>query len=152
MKCLVVKSVGQEKKWMHRKWKLQSKLVVTWMKKSYRSAARIYDVSLTTLQREVTKFKSQPGNSSYEYKINLASRKVFTEDEERKLAIYIKKRANMCYGLKQSACRELAYNYAVANKKTYHKHGMKERWLDGSGWNFFAPKIDYHPGNLNQHL
>lgn len=103
-------------------------------KLSYRSAAKVYDIKLTTLQREVTKFKSQPENSSYEYKINLASRKVFTPEEEEKLAAYIKKRANMCYGLKDKACRELAYKYAKANgekiPESWEKNGEAGReWM-----------------------
>lgn len=81
---------------------------------SIRSAATTYNVAKSHLQRLVIRAKASTStSSSFVYEPNIGNKKVFTTDQERSLADYLKTSAKMCYGLTTKQVRELAYQFAV---------------------------------------
>lgn len=50
---------------------------------------------------------------------NLDSKIFFSDEEENQLQKYLIDAANMCYGLSDQQARSLAYDFAVANNKTF---------------------------------
>lgn len=88
-------------------------------KMSFREAAKVFKVSRSTLTRHVTKFKTQHDAETFEYSVNYAVKKVFSEAEEDSLVNYIKTVAKMQYGLTKKGIRQLAYKFATANNKQF---------------------------------
>ncbi|XP_044728415.1 uncharacterized protein LOC123291986 [Chrysoperla carnea] len=87
-------------------------------KVSMREAARIFNVKFSTLLRHVNLFKAS-GATDFEYKASYDVKKVFTEEEELKLIEYVKTITKMNKGLTKKQLREVAYQFAVTNKKRY---------------------------------
>ena len=99
---------------------------------SIREACKVFNVKFATLIRHLNAFKVS-GAEKFEYKANYDVKKVFTDEEEIKLVIYIKTVAKMNYGLSKKGVRELAYKFAVANKKNYPST-WDEHKLAGEEW------------------
>lgn len=85
---------------------------------SIREASRVYNIKFATLVRQLRSLKTS-SEDKYEYKAKYDVNKVFSNDEEEKLVEYIVTVAKMQYGLNKKGVRELAYKFAVANKKKY---------------------------------
>lgn len=83
---------------------------------SIREACKVYNVKLATLSRNVAKFK-ESDQTTFKYISNYDINRVFSEEEESLLVDYIKKIANMKYGLSKKGVRLLAFKFAIANKK-----------------------------------
>lgn len=82
---------------------------------SVRMAARDYNIPKTSLQRYMkasTPEKLKMGSYSG---VGVAH-SVFTDHQAQELADYIKTVDNLFHGLSAKQCRELAYQYAAANK------------------------------------
>lgn len=101
-------------------------------KLSYREASKVFKVSRSTITRHLNKFK-ELGESNFEYSVNYAVKKVFTELEENSLVNYIQTVAKMQYGLTKKGVRQLAYKFAKANSKTYPKTWDDEQ-IAGEEW------------------
>lgn len=101
---------------------------------SIREACKVYNVKFTTLVRNVNKFKAS-GEDKFEYNEKKAYtvKKIFSEEEELTLVRYITTIAKMNYGLTKKKVRELAFKFAVANKKNY-PHTWNEPKLAGEEW------------------
>lgn len=99
---------------------------------SIRGACKVFNVKNATLLRHLKAFKDL-GAEKFEYKANYAVKKIFTDEEETKLVIYMKTVAEMNYGLSKKRVRELAYKFAVANKKNYPS-SWDEHELAGEEW------------------
>lgn len=85
-------------------------------KVSFREASQIYNISIATLCRHVRAHKAK-GSGDFHYESHLDVNRVFSNEEEIALVEYIKTVANMHYGLTKKGVRDLAYKYAIANKK-----------------------------------
>lgn len=83
--------------------------------KSIRTAAKDYDVPKSTLARYV-KARNLPDTSTFGSVHT--SKQIFTKAEEDHLATYLIKASHMHYGLDLKQTKELAYQFAIANKKT----------------------------------
>lgn len=62
------------------------------------------------------------------------------------MAVYIKKRANKCYGLRKKAIEKLACNYAKANQKLRPTSWDEKELAEQEP---MTAEIDCRPGNLN---
>lgn len=87
-----------------------------------RQAARIHNVSKTTLARHI-QLHRESGNTHFKYSATNAVKQVFTSEEENDLEEYLSFSARLNYGLNKNEVRVLAYQYAVANDKK-----MPEQW------------------------
>lgn len=109
-------------------------LVIT-NKMSLRAAAKQCGLNYKTVQRNVEKQKAaHEGNVSFAPRHN--HKQVFNNEEEQELADYIKDRSDLGYGLTILQVRELAYDFAVANKKVAPKswgecHKAGPDWYEG---------------------
>ncbi|KAI5722693.1 hypothetical protein M8J76_012165 [Diaphorina citri] len=98
---------------------------------TYADAARQCNVNRETLRRKCKGLHSHEDvklHSVYNH------RQVFTVEEEKKLASYLKISCQMFYGLTSTDCRKLAYETAVLNKMSYPKswdenHSAGVEWL-----------------------
>lgn len=77
--------------------------------------AKKYNMPKTTLSRYIKNKKNSVSNS---FSSVFVSRQIFTQKKESALCDYLLKAGNMHYGLTMKQTRELAYQYAVANRKT----------------------------------
>jgi len=101
-------------------------------KLSFREAARVYNIRSTTLFRHVRAHKAS-GLESFKYKSNLAVNKIFTEEEENDLALYLRRVARMNYGLTKKGVRDLAFKFGLANKKKLPSSWLKNE-IAGEQW------------------
>lgn len=85
---------------------------------SIREACKVYNVKLATLSRHLASFKKS-GVETYNYLPNCDVNRVFSDEEENLLVTYIENVAKMNYGLTKKGVRQLAYRFAIANKKKY---------------------------------
>lgn len=97
-----------------------------------RSVAKDYGICHVTLYRFVKKMKTK-SNLSYGYRGN---RQIFTVEQERLLAEYVKIAAAIYFGLNPRDVRKLAYECAVANSisipESWTRRKMAgEDWLSG---------------------
>ncbi|KAJ4428125.1 hypothetical protein ANN_24139 [Periplaneta americana] len=101
-------------------------------KMSYREAAKVFNVSRSTLTRHLNKFLGCR-DEDFEYSANYSVRKVFSEYEENCLVKYIETVAKIQYGLTKKGVRQLAYKFAKANGKNYPQSWDEEQ-IAGEEW------------------
>lgn len=82
---------------------------------SIRSVAKNTGISKSLLADLVKKHKNSP-DGNFRYIRNIGNRKTFTEDQEKMLVSYLRTTSKMCHGLTTTQTRNLAYQFAVANK------------------------------------
>lgn len=89
--------------------------------KSIRSSRLKYNIPYKTLHRYVTKLKATGEDSSQVSNIQLThvgyikSRQILNDTEEIALVEYVKKAADIYYGLTPREVRKLAYQFAIKN-------------------------------------
>lgn len=81
---------------------------------SLREASKVYNIPIATLCRHLRAHKEK-GSAEFQYESHLDVKRIFSKQEERSLVDYIKKIAQMHYGLTKKGVRELAFKYAKAN-------------------------------------
>lgn len=86
---------------------------------SLREACKVYNVKLGALHKHVSNYRKSETSEPFSYNVRYDTKKVFSEVEEGALVDYLQTCAKMNYGLSKKSARELAYKYAVANKKKY---------------------------------
>ena len=91
-------------------------------KKGLRETAKEQGISKSTLQRYVQKCKSDPNCS---FTPNYVHNLVFSVEEERFLADYLKKISKMFHGLTAQQTRRLAFEVATANSLN-----MPSTWIE----------------------
>lgn len=95
---------------------------------SIRQAAKSHGVPYATL---CDRLKNRYPNK----KVKLGRKPVFTEKQETELATYVLKLTNMFYGLTPSSIKQIAFEYAVANKIRHNFNPEKKTcgkdWLRG---------------------
>lgn len=94
-------------------------------KLTYREAAKLFNISRSTLTRHLPKFKNAE-NFEYQYSANYAVKQIFSNEEEISLVTYIKNVAKMQYGLTKKGVRDLAFKFAKGNKKK-----IPDTWNEG---------------------
>ena len=99
---------------------------------SVRVACRVFNVKFATLVWHLNAFKIS-GAINFENKASYDVKKMFTDEEELKLVDYIKTIAKMNYDLSKKQVRELAYKFAMVNKKRF-PFTWKESKIAGEGW------------------
>lgn len=82
---------------------------------SIRSVAKSTGISKSLLADLVKKHKNCP-EGNFKYIRNIGNRKTLTKDQEELLVSYLRTTSKMCHGLTTTQTRELAYQFAVANK------------------------------------
>ncbi|KAF2902807.1 hypothetical protein ILUMI_03378 [Ignelater luminosus] len=109
--------------------------------KSFQATSKQYDIPYKTLHRYVAKLKEKferhPNLTRAELTLDLVgyikNRQVFTDVEEEALASYLKKAADIYYGLTPYETRKLAYQFAIKSNKA-----MPDSWrtklLAGENW------------------
>lgn len=95
-------------------------------------ASKEFNISKTTLLRHIQSFK-KTGLSSFKYKQNNDTRRIFTDEEEQLLVAYILKAAHLQYGLTLKDVRTLAYQFAKQNKKKCDP-SWEDRKLASKDW------------------
>lgn len=89
---------------------------------SIRSVASAYKISKSYLADIVKKAKGS--STTYTHDPNIGNRRIFSQEQEEQLAVYLKRSSKMCYGLTTIQVRELAYQFAAANKVA------PEKWIE----------------------
>lgn len=86
-----------------------------------RQAELAFDVKKSSLHRQVTIYKqlSDEDKQNYNFEQKFGFKNIFSDEEENQLQKYLIDAANMCYGLSDQQARSLAYDFAVANNKTF---------------------------------
>ncbi|KAF2880132.1 hypothetical protein ILUMI_26043 [Ignelater luminosus] len=109
--------------------------------KSIKATSKQYDIPYKTLHRYVAKlmekFERNPNLTRAELTLDsvgyIKNRQVFTDVEEEALASYLKKAADIYYGLTPYETRKLAYQFAIKSNKA-----MPDSWrtklLAGEYW------------------
>ena len=92
--------------------------------KSCRTVAREFDVKRSTLQRYIKLQRSHiavANDAAPEvvYKPNYENARVLSNEDEQLLADYLLRSSQLNYGLTIRDCRQLAFQFAKANKKRY---------------------------------
>lgn len=115
--------------------------LVIFENESINAMSKQYDIPYKTLHRYVEKlkekFKRNPNLTRAELTLDsvgyIKNRQVFTNIEEEALASYLKKAADIYYGLTPYETRKLAYQFAIKNNKD-----MPDSWrtklLPGEDW------------------
>ncbi|KAG5879625.1 hypothetical protein JTB14_025601 [Gonioctena quinquepunctata] len=80
-----------------------------------RSVAKNTGISKSLLAKLVKKHRNSP-DGNFRYIRNIGNRKTFTEGREKLLVSYLRTTSKMCHGLTTTQTRNLAYQFAVANK------------------------------------
>lgn len=101
-------------------------------KLSIRAAGKQYGFAKSALARHIKTFKDS-NSETFSYSSNYDVNKVFSEEEETSLILYVQTAARMHYGLTLKQLKQLAYEYAKANGKKYPEKWDKER-AAGDGW------------------
>ncbi|EGI66260.1 hypothetical protein G5I_05223, partial [Acromyrmex echinatior] len=107
--------------------------------KSVRSSAAKYDISFTTLQRYVNKLKaagkdvSQISNIQFTHVGYGKNHQIFHNTEEIALVEYIKRIADIYYGITPKEVRKLAYQFAMKNG-TKVRVSWNENKMAGEDW------------------
>lgn len=101
---------------------------------SINKTALALNISRAYLAKIVKKVKAS-GKSSYEHCPNIGNKRIFTTDQEKMLADYLKTASKMCYGLTRYQTKKLAFNYAMANdicpNKWQKTETASDDWLKG---------------------
>ena len=114
-------------------------LEVVEKKKGLRETAKEQGISKSTLQRYVQKYKSDPNCS---FTPNYVHNLVFSAEEERLLADYLKKISKMFHGLTVQQTRRLAFEVATANSLN-----MPSTWIENeqAGKDWFVSFMQRNP-------
>lgn len=104
-------------------------------------SAKNNNVSKTTLLRHL-KIHRKSDNDSFTYVSHIAHRKIFSDQEEVLLADYLTTAAKLHYGLSKNGLQKLAYEFAIANKKT-----VPNSWIAGekAGREWVRQFLNRHP-------
>ncbi|CAM1323560.1 Uncharacterised protein g8430 [Pycnogonum litorale] len=104
-------------------------------KASLRNTAEKFAISKSTLQRYVQKAQSAHPEEldSISVAPNYSAKRVFSGAEEHDLANYLFDALKMHHGLTPSAVRELAFQFAEGNGKTYPEKGADSKKA-GEDW------------------
>lgn len=83
-------------------------------------AAKAYGVSKSALHRKIIQYKNLNDNERQNFTFHRKHgfKQIFGGNEEQLLCDYLLDAARMCYGLTVKNTCDLAYKFAVANKKT----------------------------------
>ncbi|XP_046393584.1 uncharacterized protein LOC124161317 [Ischnura elegans] len=106
---------------------------------SLRQACADFTVKLGTLHRHIEIHK-QSGSDVYKYEATNAVKQVFNITMEEELLDYIKQAALLHYGLTKWEIRELAYQYAKANKVKYPQQWDENQTAGGEWMRNFMKK------------
>lgn len=107
--------------------------------KSIRSSALKYNIPYKTLHRYVTKLKAAEEDSSQISNIQLThvgynkTRQILSGTKEIALVEYIKKAADIYYGLTPKEVRKLAYQFAIKNGNKV-PYSWNEKKMAGEDW------------------
>ena len=100
---------------------------------SVRSASKAYGISKSYLADICTSARNQEGE--YRHQPNIGNKRIFSLEQESKLADYLKTCSKMCHGLTTVQVRELAFQYAKANNVATDVWIQQEKatkeWLRG---------------------
>lgn len=96
---------------------------IMFQNQSINKTALAFNISRAYLAKIVKKFKTSD-EQTYKHCPDIGNKRIFTLDQENKLADYLKIASKMCYGLTRNQTKKLAYDYAVANKV------CPETWID----------------------
>lgn len=99
---------------------------------SIREASKTYKVPLATMWVHLKKFRLS-GAQHFIYNVKYDVKKIFSEQEEQCLVKYIVTVAKMQYGLTKKGVRELAFKFAVVNKKKRPENWDKDN-IAGEEW------------------
>lgn len=100
---------------------------------SDRQAAKRTGIPRSTLKRYVKKCRAAENTTKVNFRPQNEHLQVFTREEELMLVGYIKTSSNIHYGLTKISARRLAYEFAVANKKTLRPNWEKTK-MAGEDW------------------
>ncbi|XP_053947962.1 uncharacterized protein LOC128856673 [Anastrepha ludens] len=108
---------------------------------SINATSKQYQIPYKTLHRYVTKLKnkleSNPNLTRADLTLDTAgyirNRQIFSDDEENKLAAYLKTAADIYYGLTPYETRKFAFEYAKKNNKTMPE-SWKTKLMAGEDW------------------
>ena len=107
---------------------------------SIRKAAQNFGIQNSTLRRYVEKFKMTVDKPIF-YAPQYSCRKVFTDEEELSLKDYLVKATKIQYGQSSTQVRQLAYELAVRNKKSFPASWEKNKSA-GEDW-FYSYRNDF---------
>lgn len=96
------------------------------------SAAKHTGLARSTIRRYMQNFKDT-GKENYNLVQNCSTKKVFNREEENMLVEYIKDAATLQYGLTLRTVRELAYQFAASNNKSYPAQWDQDK-MAGEFW------------------
>lgn len=103
-------------------------------KEKLRQTAIKYGISKSSLSRYVLNRDSLPGaDGRSNYQSKHSSNQIFTTQEEQLLVEYVLTLSRMHYGLSKTMTRELAYQFAIANKKKIPQNWDSNK-LAGLDW------------------
>lgn len=103
------------------------------------SAAKHFNISRTTLQRQVKQFV-QSGKPTFSYRPNNNVKQVFSEQEERLLLEYIKKAGQSYFGVTLHEIRQLAYQFAKAYQIKFDESWERNQMAGGFWLRSFRKK------------
>lgn len=121
---------------------------------TFHNAQEIYGVKRTTLRRQLQIWKSSVQESSssdtrtYTYTLKLDHKKIFTDEEKKRLVTYAVTLCKMNYRLSVKEFREQAYKFAVALGKTLQPKWTEKKLQEKSGNGI----PNYHNGNQSQRV
>ena len=82
---------------------------------SYRKAAASFNVDKITLMRFVKRRKADP-TCAIGYQSTVLKNQILSAEMEQQLSLHIVHLADMFFGLSVEKCKELAFQFATANK------------------------------------
>ncbi|KAI4456179.1 hypothetical protein MML48_8g00008219 [Holotrichia oblita] len=112
---------------------------------SIRQAALEFKVSKSTLARHLKIHKASE-NEEFQYNARCDINRVFSPEEEEKLANYLKQASQIHYGLTRKQFRILALDFAQVNKKK-----IPESWITNglAGKNWYYEFMNRHKDALS---
>ncbi|XP_041349184.1 uncharacterized protein LOC121368514 [Gigantopelta aegis] len=116
--------------------------------KSIRNICVTHDIKFSTLRRYVKKARTSENKDLIAYSPKYNCRQVFSHDEEILLQDYLIKASKIQYELTRKQVRELAYEFAVRNKKI-----IREAWTKNSlaGEDWFTEYMKHFPNLSLRH-
>ena len=100
---------------------------------SYRKAAANFNVDKMTLMRYMKKKEANP-TCTINYQATILNNQIFSPEMEQQISSHIVHLVNMFFGLSVEKCKELAFQFAAANKLSIpyswevNKKAGKEWW------------------------
>ena len=92
--------------------------------KSLNEAALEFSIPKTTLFRYVAKLKTSTDSTPVSFRPHYDVRRIFSDNEEKMLVEYLLTASKLHHGLAPKAARELAYQFAEANRRD-----MPRNWV-----------------------